>query len=137
MQPSLIYGLHLRSSLKFYENLPSFDFSDCYFVLHQILGPGYRTIPDLLYTAGVDAEKYEIKYSDLMAKDKLNYAPFFLKTCSLILRTRKLSFKQKIRALKIYSNLMQGIIKHHEKCNHPTYFLLKQLGSAAMKYIFH
>jgi glycosyltransferase involved in cell wall biosynthesis len=137
MQPSLIYGLHRRSTLAFYEKLPSFDFSDCFFVLHQILGPSFRTIPDLLYTAGVDAEEYEIKYSDVIAKDRLNYAPFFIRTCSLLLHTKKLSAEQKIRILKIYSKLMRGIISHHEKCNYPTHILLKQIVSLAMQFLFH
>ncbi|MBT8605261.1 glycosyltransferase family 2 protein [Polynucleobacter paneuropaeus] len=128
MQPSLIYGLHRRLSLEFYKNLPIFDFSDCYFVLHQILGPGFRTIPEVLYIAGVDAEKYEIKYSSNPSVRRLEYATFFIKTSFLLVQSKKLNSSQKFDALKSFLNLMTGIIQHHEKCQYPRMILLKQIA---------
>jgi len=126
MQPSLIYGLHQRKTLDFFADLPNFDFVDCYFVLQQILGPGLRTIPDVLYTAGVDSATYEIKYSDAKSK-KFDYAPFYLRTAWLVLRTQKLGIREKYDALRALKQTIFGLIKHHEGCDDPHPILRAQV----------
>lgn len=126
MQPSLIYGLHKRTSLEYFRKLPNFDFVDCYFVFRQILGPGVKTIPDVLYTAGVDAVSYEIKYADTQAK-KFDYAPFYLRTVALMLFARSLPLREKLEALKAFNRAIYGLIKHHENCDDPRTILVKQV----------
>ncbi|MEM5427379.1 glycosyltransferase family 2 protein [Cupriavidus oxalaticus] len=126
MQPSLIYGLHKRASLEYFNKLPTFDFVDCYFVFRQILGPGVKTIPDVLYTAGVDAVSYEIKYVDAHAK-KFDYAPFYLRTAALMLLTRSLPLRERLEALKAFNQTIYGLIRHHENCGDPRPLLVRQV----------
>ena len=68
MQPNLFYGLHPRTSILFTLERIYFDFYDCYVVLRIILESNFRTIDKALYSAGVDAPDYEIKYADPKAK---------------------------------------------------------------------
>jgi glycosyltransferase involved in cell wall biosynthesis len=132
MQPSLIYGLHRRATLQYFHNLPTFDFVDCYFVLHQILGPGVRTISDVLYTAGIAAATYEIKHTDAQSK-QLDYATFYVRTAMMFLRSRSLSVRQKYKAFKMLKHNLCGVIKHHEKCDDPRSILSGQVRRLALR----
>lgn len=132
MQPSLIYGLHKRTELQFFNKLPTFDFLDCYFVLHQILGPGMRTIPDVLYTAGVDAASYEIKHADAKSK-KLDYAPFFTRSCLLLLGSRGLNIAQKFMALKLLNKSTCAVIRHQEQTETPGSILFNQVARLCLR----
>jgi hypothetical protein len=127
MQPSIFYGLHYRKSLEFYKDLPPFEWSDCYFVLHLILnGPGVRTIPQVLYAAGVDAPIYQIKYANKQDTG-LNYITFMHQTIMLCLRSRQLNFLRKIQLIKKTVSTVFSWVRHHEGEEViPVVFLLMQ-----------
>lgn len=126
VQPSLIYGLHERTSLEFIHKLPSFDFMDCHIVIRQIVACGFRTIPEVLYTAGVDKPDYEIKYVDHKSK-KLDYASYFLHTASLFLRSRRIRTFEKHKAIALLWRSICNIVKHHESCDNPGKILRGQI----------
>lgn len=126
MQPSLIYGLHRKSSLEFLHHLPPFDFIDCYLVIRQIVSSGFRTVQDVLYVAGVDAPVYEIKYADEHTK-KFDYATFFLRTALLFPFAKGMTLKEKRSAIGLLWETMCGLIKHHESCADPRKILISQI----------
>lgn len=127
MQPSVIYGLHYKKSLDFFEELPPFDWSDCYFALHLILrGPGIRTIPPVLYAAGIDTPTYQVKYVDNEAK-KLDYITFMRKTIMLCLRSRNLGFLARLRLAKNIMSAVSSWVRQHEgEGVRPAIFLVVQ-----------
>lgn len=133
MQPSIIYGLHPRASLRYFFDIPVFDFVDCYFVLRQILGPGVRVIPETLYVAGVDAPTYQIKANG--EGGRLDYAPFFLRSMALVCLARTLSFKEKLAVIKEIRSSIYGLIRHHERSSNPSGFLMTQIKRCLLRCI--
>lgn len=68
-----------------------FEFYDCCIVLKQILGPGFRTIPGVSYSAGIDDAEYQIKTLD-STSPQLHYWPFARRSISSIFLQRGLIF---------------------------------------------
>jgi glycosyltransferase involved in cell wall biosynthesis len=112
MQPSLLYGLHPRSSVLSLLNAPDFDFYDCYVVLRIILKTGFRTIDQNLFSAGIDAPAYEIKYMDTKKK-QLEFSPFFWRSAMAILRCSQLSLSEKAGLLLKLTQTVRTLRKHH------------------------
>lgn len=70
--PSLFYGLHRRGALQFFtEENQWFDYYDCYFVLRLLMQGAIALSPEVLYTAGIDAPAYQLKFADRKAGLKL------------------------------------------------------------------
>jgi glycosyltransferase involved in cell wall biosynthesis len=88
LTPSLFYGLHRREHVLFFAAEQKwFDFYDCYFVL-RLLSKGRIVILDpVLYTAGVDAEAYQVKTARQTRFLGLDYLSFFRSVSELIDRT--------------------------------------------------
>jgi len=87
LTPSLFYGLHRRECILFFAAERNwFDFYDCYFVL-RLLSKGNIVILDpVLYTAGVDAEAYQVKAARRYRFLGLDYLNFFRSVSELITR---------------------------------------------------
>ena len=134
MQPSLFYGLHKRSSLDFFNQLKNFDFVDCYFVLRLIVDSGVRTLPEVLYTAGVDEQEYRIKYANANAS-QFDYASFYLKSVYIILATKKLSIHDKLRLLGVLKKTVCDLIRHHDHVDDPKRVLRAQVAQYCLKTI--
>ena len=85
LTPSLFYGLHRRSEVLFFATERNwFDFYDCYFVL-RLLATGNIVILDpVLYTAGVDAEVYQVKAARRYRFLGLDYLNFYRSVSGLI-----------------------------------------------------
>lgn len=113
MQPSLFYGLHPRKSLLFVLEKIYFDFYDCYVVLRIILESNFRTIDKALYSAGVDAPVYEIKYADPKAK-RFKYWPFFWRSSLALLKCSRLSFWDRIRLVRRFKDLVITLRRYHK-----------------------
>lgn len=114
LQPSLIYGLHPRTSLRFVLEELYFDFYDCYVVLRLILENNFRTIDKVLYSAGVDAPSYVIKSTDPNSKH-LKYWPFFWRSCVALLKCHRLSFQERIQLVRRFNGLVINLRRHHEQ----------------------
>jgi glycosyltransferase involved in cell wall biosynthesis len=134
MQPSLIYGLHRRETLSFFNRLPNFDFFDCYFVIRQILGPGVRTIQEVLYTAGVDSATYEFKYVDAKSK-RLDYASFYVRSAWLIVMSSRMTLRERIKVLLHFSRTVNDLIRHHESCAKPWVVLVRQVFRLGLRFL--
>ena len=132
VQPSLIYGVHKRKELAYFMAMPSFDFSDCYFVLRQILRSGFRTIPGVHYTAGVDAKNYEIKYTDTALK-RFDYSTFLLMSIKLLILTNQLTISEKFDAISELLKMIRTLVKHHEKCENPMRHVIIQIASKPLR----
>lgn len=113
MQPSLFYGLHRRAEIGFVLEDEFFDYYDCYFVLRQILGPGFRTFPQPLYRAGVDAPAREIKYANEHRR-RLDYGSFLLRGLQLVARAPGIAAGERLRLLRQIWEVMQGQVRHHD-----------------------
>lgn len=109
MQPSMFYGLHPRKKIEFFLTDHMFDFYDCYFVLCRILEGQYRLVHAPLYTAGVDAEKYEIKTMG----PKLAFSPFLFRSAAAIAKSDRLSFTEKAELLVRLVRLVAVLRRHH------------------------
>jgi glycosyltransferase involved in cell wall biosynthesis len=114
IQPSLIYGIHPRKSLRFVLKERSFDFHDCYLVLRLILEGNFLTINEVLYTVGIDAPSYVIKYADAEAK-RFKYWPFFWRSCLALLKCPRLSFRERIQLLRRFKNQVIELRRFHEQ----------------------
>jgi len=112
MQPSLFYGLHHRRSVLFTLKGKYFDFYDCYVVLRIILESGFRTIDDVLYGAGVDTPKREIKRADATSKH-LSVWPFFRHSAVALARCPRLSVRQRVRLTLKLMQLVRSLRSHH------------------------
>ena len=114
MQPSLFYGLHPRKSILFALSGPYFDFYDCYFVLRVILEGNFRTIDQNLYSAGVDAPTYEIKYADPASdRKRLDFWSFFSHSSVALLRCSRLSNLEKVQLLHRLTQLVLTLRRYH------------------------
>lgn len=70
--PSLFYGLHRREALRFFtEENRWFDYYDCYFILRLLMQGSIALSTEVLYTAGIDAQAYQLKLADRKAGLKL------------------------------------------------------------------
>jgi glycosyltransferase involved in cell wall biosynthesis len=113
MQPSLFYGLHPRESLRFVLGLPNFDFHDCYVILRIMLDTNFRTIDPVLYTAGIDAPAYQIKYADPKL-NRFRYGPFFWRSCLALIGCSRLSLLERARLLVVFRRTVRELRKHHD-----------------------
>jgi glycosyltransferase involved in cell wall biosynthesis len=114
MQPSLFYGLHPRESILFAMSGPYFDFYDCYFVLRVILESNFRTIDQNLYSAGVDAVTYEVKYADAdSGRKRLDFWSFFRHSSVALLRCSRLSSLEKAQLFVRLAQLVLTLRKYH------------------------
>jgi glycosyltransferase involved in cell wall biosynthesis len=114
MQPSLYYGIHPRESILFALTGPYFDFYDCYFVLRIILENNFRTISQNLYSAGVDAVTYEVKYANANSGHKrLDFWSFFQHSSVSLLRCPRLSNLEKARLLVRLAQLVLTLRRYH------------------------
>jgi glycosyltransferase involved in cell wall biosynthesis len=96
LTPSLFYGLHRREHILFFATEQNwFDFYDCYFVL-RLLATGNIVILDpVLYTAGVDAEVYQVKAARryrFLGLDYLN----FLRSASGLIAAASMNLRERL-----------------------------------------
>jgi glycosyltransferase involved in cell wall biosynthesis len=112
MQPSLFYGLHPRKSVLFILKGSYFDFYDCYVVLRIILESDFRTIDCNLYGAGVDTPTREVKYADA-AKRQFKYWPFFFHSSIALMRSSRLSGREKLELWLKLLQLVRALRRHH------------------------
>jgi glycosyltransferase involved in cell wall biosynthesis len=119
MQPSIIYGIHPRRSVLFAFTERYFDFCDCYIVLRIILETDFRTIDKNLYSAGVDAPAYEIKYADQKRK-RFRYWRFYWLSCLALIRCSRLSLIERIRLLWKLTQIVADLRAHHERARKKT-----------------
>lgn len=126
MQPSLFYGLHRRAEIGFVLGDEFFDYYDCYFVLRQILGPGFRTFAQPLYRAGVDAPAREIKYADDRRR-RLDYGSVLLRGAQALLAAPGLAPGERLRLLRRFWAVMAEHVRHHDAAENP---LRRLLGDA-------
>lgn len=78
LTPSLFYGLHRREQILFFAKESDwFDFYDCYFVLRLLSKGSIAILDPVLYTAGVDAEAYQVKAAHRYRFFGLDYLNFF------------------------------------------------------------
>jgi glycosyltransferase involved in cell wall biosynthesis len=112
MQPSLFYGLHPRKSLLFTLNGEYFDFFDCYVVLRLIVENSFRTLDSNLYSAGVGAPNYVIKYANARTK-QLEFWPFFFHSSVTLLSSPRLSALEKLRLLLSLLHLVRSLRSYH------------------------
>lgn len=83
--PSMIYGLHRRTSLKSLAAFKSvFDFYDCALIIRILSQSNVKICDKKLYAAGVDDSEYKVKPKDISAKSRLKYLPFILYTLKSI-----------------------------------------------------
>jgi FkbM family methyltransferase len=122
-QPSLIYGLHFTKDLRFYSDVPSIDFADCYIVLILLAKRGFRLIPKVGYTAGIDTEKYEIKYSNSETR-RLEFGPYFILSSQLLFGLRDISLREQFRLWATLIRSLCRLIRHHEGTAAPFRHLL-------------
>ena len=114
MQPSLFYGLHPRKSILFTLKCAYFDFYDCYVVLRVILESNFRTIDQSLYSAGVDAPTYEVKYAAAgSGMPRLHFWPFFRHSSVALLRCSRLSTPEKAQLLIRLARLVLTLRSYH------------------------
>jgi len=94
---SLFYGIHKTDSIGHFLTDEYWDFYDCYFVLNQILNGGFITIPDVLYTAGIDTEEYALKPIHPQQGKMFIYGPFLIACLRIIFRSKKLYLFEKLK----------------------------------------
>lgn len=115
MQPSLAYGLHRRTDILYVlEEKSFFEFYDCCIVLKQILGPGFRTIPGVSYSAGIDDAEYQIKTLD-PTSPQLHYWPFARRSLSSIFSSTRLNVWQKLALAAAFLRMVARLYVHHER----------------------
>jgi glycosyltransferase involved in cell wall biosynthesis len=112
MQPSLFYGLHPRTSVLFFLEGPSFDFYDCHVVLRIIIESGFRTLKENIYTAGVDAPSYQVKYADATQK-RLRFGRFLWYSLIVVARSPQLSMLDKLDLSRELFQLVRRLRNHH------------------------
>lgn len=98
--PSIIYGLHKRTTINFFLTDKPFDFYDCYFCLKQIMFNNINIIPEYLYVAGVDSDEYVIKPANPQKGRLLEYSPFFYSCIKSIIRCPNLNLFEKCYLIK-------------------------------------
>jgi glycosyltransferase involved in cell wall biosynthesis len=114
MQPTLLYGLHPKNAIKFFLQGRTFDFYDCYVVLRLILESDIRILSQRLFSAGIDAPEYEIKYVNRSAgKKRLRFFPFFAHSAFALIRCSRVSIFEKASLLLILSRLIITLRRHH------------------------
>jgi len=129
MQPTLVNGLHRRSDIQFIlDKQVYFDFYDCYFILRQILGPGFKTIQGVSYRAGIEKAEYQLKTLDSVSR-KLNYMTIARRVLPLFLLSRKLNQWQKVVLSATFLKVLVGLYAHHERERKPwlAFFINKLL----------
>lgn len=96
--PTLIYGLHRREAISWFENAASYDWFDCFFV-SKILLSGFevRAIPGSVgYTAGVDSEVYTPKPMNVRSDGLFEYMPYLRQTLCEVFQSTRLNTRQKL-----------------------------------------
>lgn len=126
MQPSLFYGLHRRKDIQFFLTDKFFDFYDCYFILRLILDCGFTTFQDVLYTAGVDAPDYEVKFASPEQGGKLDYVTVVYVSLLHIMCSHALGLSQKLSLSRNFLDVILSQIRHHERLEKPIRWLAGQ-----------
>jgi glycosyltransferase involved in cell wall biosynthesis len=102
MQPSLFYGIHKRDSIQFIFEQDLFDWADCYCIAKLILsGQGFHTIPEILYTAGIDTPEYIKKPFNPQPGRVFEHDPFLIDMLFLIASREELKIEETLELLKI------------------------------------
>ena len=120
MTPSLVYGLHRRSAIDFFLKDDFFDYYDCYFALRLLANGGIALVPEQLYEAGIEAEKYIVKPMGKSWGSGLQYAPFYRAVHRLFAETQltgaervRLNLLLAITVAKLFSmNETRHVIKY-------------------------
>lgn len=120
IQPSLIYGLHKTENLEWVKSVDhNFDFSDCFFVLKQIMDYGFNTFQDYLYYAGIDSKIYIKRPLEIKNNKVFNYSTYYKKSFRIILKNNKNATLEKIVLLLLLTNSTLRNFNNHERQTRP------------------
>ncbi len=135
MTPSIVYGLHRRKTLDFFQGISSaFDYLDCVFVIRQICCTNGVFVTDkYLYVAGIDTQDYSVKPANVRKGKVLEYKPFIKNVVKLIVTSNKLNMVEKCSLLKLFLSLILTLFITFEKKVRP---IQTKIASLIFKFIF-
>lgn len=119
--PTLIYGLHRREAIRWFEDAASYDWFDCFFVTKILLG-GFdvRIITDYLgYTAGIDSEVYTPKPMKVRCHALFEYMPYVKETLREIFQSDRLKKREKAMLSSIVAEFSMRNFSHWERAKRP------------------
>lgn len=119
--PTLIYGLHRRDAIRWFEEAAIYDWFDCFFST-KILLSGYdiRVIPDYMgYTAGIDSEVYLPKPVNARCHALFEYLPYARATLREIARSKGLKAREKIALSSIVAEFTTRNFSYWERQKRP------------------
>ncbi|MGE5458631.1 MAG: FkbM family methyltransferase [Methanococcaceae archaeon] len=116
VQPALMYGIHNRHSIKFMLECHAYDMLDIYFVIRQLLcSNGFHIIPQVLYTAGIDTEEYQIKSNEPQPGRVLDHDSYLSDIILLIASIEDLSLEKKADLISRTSDFAIRQFVHEQK----------------------
>jgi hypothetical protein len=116
LTPSLFYGLHRRECVLFFATEQKwFDFYDCYFVLRLLAAGSIVILDPVLYTAGVDAEAYQVKAARRYRFLGLDYVNFF-HSVSGVIATARMNLRERLWLRgKVALTVMRLFLSHEPR----------------------
>ncbi|MBA4389463.1 MAG: hypothetical protein C0399_00795 [Syntrophus sp. (in: bacteria)] len=112
--PSMIYGLHKRTSLNSLVAFKStFDFYDCALIVRILSQSNVKICDKKLYAAGIDDSEYKVKPNTTSAKSRLKYCPFILYTLESISNS-DITIRQKIILICLLLQFSNNNYIYHE-----------------------
>lgn len=115
MRSSLFYGVYKREDILFILKDNFFDWYDCYFVLKIIIEFSFKTISDKLYFAGIERTDYKPKPLYKRKGRNLSYHLFYKRFLLLIIKTKNLTFIQKIKISSLFTMAILRLFVNYEK----------------------
>ncbi len=131
---SMFYGLHRRSTVAWFGQVTHTDEADDeYFLVRQILEHGILTLPEqVLYVAGIDDAKYQIKLPKEAEDRHFFQGRRLLHFARLLLETKALSDAQKLALMqKVVLTKLSFVLNYDAGLRHPD-----QMALARLLYIF-